>query len=199
MNTPAHALVAVTCLAGGSRKPFARHALLGGVLPDLPMFGFYLYQKNVAALPEAQIWNEAYFRADWQGFFDIFNSAPLAIAGLVLAFAFAGPLRTGLQVFFGAILLHVALDLPLHHDDAHRHFLPFSDFRFESPVSYWDPAHAGAWGAGLEVVCVLGCAAVLAARYPGRAARLGLALLAGLSLAAYLAVYFVFGLPELGT
>ena len=33
--------------------------------------------------------------------------------------------------------------------------------RFESPVSYWDPAHHGLWGAGLEVVMVgLACAAL---------------------------------------
>jgi len=33
--------------------------------------------------------------------------------------------------------------LPVHHDDGHRHFFPLSDWRFESPVSYWDPAHYG--------------------------------------------------------
>jgi len=35
--------------------------------------------------------------------------------------------------------LHALFDFPLHHDDGHRHFWPFSEFRFDSPVSYWDP------------------------------------------------------------
>lgn len=177
--------------------PYARHALLGGVLPDLPMFGFYLYQK-LRGTPEATIWSETYFQPDWQLVFDVFNSAPLAALGCVLALAFAPPVRTALQVFFGAVLLHVALDLPLHHDDAHRHALPLSNYRFESPVSYWDPAHLGVLGAGLETTCVLICALLLARRYPGRGARLGLALLAASSLAAYLGLYWIFGVPALG-
>ena len=40
-------------------------------------------------------------------------------------------------------LLHVAGDFPVHHDDAHRHFFPLSDWRFASPVSYWDSSHYG--------------------------------------------------------
>ena len=70
LNTPAHALLAVASLAGGRRRPFTRYALLGAVLPDLPMFGFYLWQRGVVGLPESQIWREAYFRANWQLVFD---------------------------------------------------------------------------------------------------------------------------------
>ena len=43
-------------------------------------------------------------------------------------------------------------DLPVHHNDGHRHFLPISNWRFESPVSYWDPAHFGVIFATLELV-----------------------------------------------
>ena len=42
-----------------------------------------------------------------------------------------------------AALLHLTFDLPFHHDDDHPHFWPFSDWRFTSPLSYWDPAHDG--------------------------------------------------------
>lgn len=191
MNTPAHALVAVASLAGGSRLPYARYALLGGVLPDLPIFGFYLFQKAMVGSSEAQIWNEAYFRADWQLFFDAFNSAPVALLGIGLAGLFATPMRNAAQVFFGAVLLHVALDLPLHHDDAHRHFLPLGDFRFESPISYWDPAHAGALGAGIEVACVLGACAILFRRYPSPWTRSLLGALSLVSLAGYTFLYWI--------
>jgi hypothetical protein len=53
------------------------------------------------------------------------------------------------------MVLHVAADLPLHREDAHGHFYPFSDWHFESPISYWDPAHHGLVVGGLEVVGVI--------------------------------------------
>jgi hypothetical protein len=63
-----------------------------------------------------------------------------------------------LLVFFSSMLLHVFGDLPLHHDDAHRHFFPFSDWRFVSPVSYWDPAHHGQWAGLIELTGVVAAA-----------------------------------------
>ena len=32
-----------------------------------------------------------------------------------------------------------------HRDDSHRHPYPLSDWRFISPLSYWDPVHHGQW------------------------------------------------------
>jgi hypothetical protein len=71
-------------------------------------------------------------------------------------------------VFFLAMAMHVALDLSLHNADAHRHFLPLSHWQFESPVSYWDPAHYGVFGAGLEVVCIRAASVVLWSRFEAR-------------------------------
>ena len=56
-----------------------------------------------------------------------------------------------------AALLHLTFDLPFHHDDAHPHFWPFSDWRFTSPLSYWDPAHDG----GVIALAEVGLAVVL--------------------------------------
>jgi hypothetical protein len=69
--------------------------------------------------------------------------------------------HTLLLIFFSSMLLHVFGDLPLHHDDAHRHFFPFSDWRFASPVSYWDPAHHGQWASLVEVSCVIAASGYL--------------------------------------
>jgi len=60
-----------------------------------------------------------------------------------------------MMVFFASMLMHSLFDFPLHHNDAHRHFWPLSDFRFASPVSYWDPAYYGQWMAPLELIVVL--------------------------------------------
>jgi len=46
-------------------------------------------------------------------------------------------------------------DLPLHREDAHGHFYPLSNWHFESPISYWDPAHHELWVGGLEAAGVI--------------------------------------------
>jgi len=54
------------------------------------------------------------------------------------------------------MVIHAVLDLPVHHDDAHRHFFPFSNYRFMSPISYWDPKHYGNIVALVEQLLVFG-------------------------------------------
>lgn len=109
-------------------------------------------------LPHRIIWREAYYQPFWQEIFAVGNSIPLALVGWGLCYRWR--LQWG-QVFCASMLLHHALDLPLHHDDAHRHFWPLSQLRVISPVSYWDPDHYGLWGAGLEVGLLLGASAYL--------------------------------------
>ena len=48
------------------------------------------------------------------------------------------------------MFLHLLCDLAVHNDDAHRHFLPFTNWRFISPISYWDPKHYGIIFSALE-------------------------------------------------
>lgn len=112
------------------------------------MFVFYAYQKIVGQA-ESRIWSELYFRPEWQAFFDVFNSVPICGALLLVTLAIR---RHGWSVFFASMLLHAACDLPLHYDDAHRHFWPLTDWRFQSPVSYWDPRHFGWITAPTEAV-----------------------------------------------
>ena len=70
-----------------------------------------------------------------------------------------------LTVFGLAALLHLLLDFPLHADDAHRHFWPVSDWRFQSPVSYWDPAFNGWLGVTIETIVTLAATAILWMRF----------------------------------
>lgn len=67
--------------------------------------------------------------------------------------------------------LHATLDFLLHHDDAHRHFMPLSDWRFESPVSYWDPDHFGQVMSFVEIAAVIGTCMILWRRFPSGGAR----------------------------
>ncbi|MFN0043423.1 MAG: hypothetical protein ACKVSF_09450, partial [Alphaproteobacteria bacterium] len=73
-------------------------------------------------------------------------------------------------------LLHIAGDFPLHIDDAHAHFWPLSDWRFRSPVSYWDARHYGQLWAPFEAALAVAMIAVLWRRYDARWVRAALAL-----------------------
>ena len=174
MNTPAHAIFNLLVLRGagkaGARNELILPVAVGAVLPDLPMVWFYFYQRVLVGLPEQVIWGEAYYR-DWQVVFDLFNSLPLLAVLSVGAFLL-GARRLG---FLAASMgIHSLADLPLHNDDAHRHLYPLSDWRFESPISYWDPSHYGLWIALAEIVMVSGGGLYLLRGYPaGRNGRLG--------------------------
>lgn len=163
MNTPGHAVLNLAVLGEGEDEARDVAVVVGALVPDLPMVLFYAWARLGAGLPERQIWGEAYFDPGWQAFFDVFNSAPLVLVLLWVAHRRSMP-RT--RVFGWSMMLHFALDLPLHGNDAHRHFFPLSDFRFESPLSYWDPEYFGGVVGSLEIALVVGVTlVVLVPRY----------------------------------
>lgn len=152
MNTPSHAILNLTILGKATFPQANLIIILGGLVPDLPIFAFYLWAKAVQQLPEQQIWAEAYYHPFWQNCIAWFHSIPVAVVGWAIAYYFRNPT---LQLFCLSLLLHSLLDLPVHHDDAHRHFLPFSQYRFISPISYWDTRHYGSIVACIEAGLVL--------------------------------------------
>ena len=139
MNTPAHAIFNLALLGRQNRPEWNPLIVWGALIPDLAMFGFYGLLK-FANVSESQIWRVEYYRPFWQTIFDFFNSIPLALIGLALMLYLK---RKGIALLFASIVLHCLEDLPLHANDGHRHFWPLSQFRFESPVSYWDPSYYG--------------------------------------------------------
>jgi len=151
MNTGAHLLINWALIRSGQTKRVTLAILLGALLPDLLMFVFYFVQRFVVGLPEQQIWEQAYFLPFWQNIFDVFNSIPL-IALLLLVAYFKRAVFV--QVLAISMLLHCCFDFFLHNDDAHRHFYPLSDWRFISPVSYWDPDHFGRIATAIEALAV---------------------------------------------
>src|SRR4030095_7099025 len=110
----------------------------------------------------------AYFEWDGHWTIDLLHSLPLTLAALLLAWRLGYPRLTAL---FAGMALHIPGDFFLHHDDAHRHFFPFSNWRFASPVSYWDPRHYGLIAGPLEIAAVIAGCFVLFRRYESRAAR----------------------------
>jgi len=164
MNTPAHSILNLAILGRQQPPLLTWPILLGSWAPDIAMFVFYGWAK-LAGIPEVQIWRELYYTPVWQDVFAIGNSIPLVLLGLGFTI---WQRRLNWIAFFASMLLHHLADLPLHHDDAHRHFWPLSDFRFISPVSYWDRNHLGTYGALIETGLLVIASAYLLRRTRSR-------------------------------
>ena len=158
MNTPSHVILNLALLGHRSRP----HAPVfwGALVPDLAMFVFYAWAKLIAQLDEATIWRETFFEPFWQVIFAVGNSIPLALLMMAIAlglkrYAPTWHLLSNSALFLAAsMLLHDLADLPLHAEDGHRHFWPLSNYRFASPVSYWDPDYHGTLAA-LGELCLV--------------------------------------------
>lgn len=167
MNTPSHSILNLAILGPAQQSVRTWPILIGSWLPDAALFIFYGWAK-LANIPEATIWRETYYDPVWQDIFAIGNSIPLAIAGILFCL---WRRQFGWMVMFSSMLLHHLADFPLHHEDAHRHFWPLSNYRFISPVSYWDRAHLGLYGALVEVALTLAASTVLLRRVQSRWGR----------------------------
>lgn len=144
MNTPAHLALSLAVLGRRSRRGDWWWIGAGALLPDV-----FLYVAHFA---------RGRAGADWTALnaslSDAANSFPLW--SLILALAFLLGAR-GPALLAGSALLHLALDLPLHATDAHLHFWPLTDWRFRSPLSFWDADRHGAVVGMLEGVLFLVC------------------------------------------
>jgi len=180
MNTPAHVFTNLVLLRRGIQRGRASPIVIGSLLPDLPMFLFYAVEKIIRSTPEKIIWSQSYFQQGWQVFFDWFNSFPVFL--FILGFAWWRKFEN-LRLFAASALLHLLLDFPFHHGDAHRHFLPFSNWRFKSPLSYWDPNHYGTILAPLEILLVGCCFIFLYRNFAERKNRMAVSCLLGVYLA----------------
>lgn len=127
-------------------------------MPDVPIFLFYFCQKNIIGISERIIWSDIYFRSSWQNLFNTFHSIPITLFCAILAYRFE---KTRWTFFFISMSFHSLFDLPLHNDDAHRHFFPITDYRFFSPLSYWDSRHYGSIISSAEFLLVLGLSTII--------------------------------------
>ncbi|MGA9380551.1 MAG: hypothetical protein WBV73_17445, partial [Phormidium sp.] len=152
MNTPSHAIINLFLLGKESLPQANLSIFLGAILPDIPIFLFYGWAKLIARQSEKQIWSKTYYQPFWQNVVAIFHSFPLALAGWLISGYFKWE---NLEILFISLVLHSLGDLPVHNDDAHRHFFPFSNYRFVSPISYWDRKHHGAIVSLVELSLVL--------------------------------------------
>lgn len=153
MNTPAHLLIGAAVFGDGRERRVMAAALLGAFLPDLSLYLLAGVSLFVLGIPENVVFDELYFSPAWQAVFAVDNS--FVIWGALLAAALWLRWRP-MMAFAGAGLLHLATDFLLHADDGRAHFWPFSNWIFQSPVSYWDSRHHANWIVPVTVAaCVL--------------------------------------------
>ncbi len=165
MNTPTHLLTAAALLARPERSARNWAILAGALLPDLSIFVLFGWAQ-LQGIAQADIWNKLYWQEPWQTLGAMSNSIPLW--SLLLAAAIMA--RSALLAGLGAAgLIHIALDFPVHADDAHKHFWPLTDWRFHSPLSYWDTDHHSRPVMLVEFAICLACMAALWHRILGMA------------------------------
>ena len=212
MNSQTHLLVAAWLFAEPGQPKRNIAALAGAFVPDAAIYGLWLWSK-AKQIPEQTVWGELYWQQPWQTYTAFGNSAPLyaaiLFAGVVTTrrvVPMAPEIRLPTQsmadrwrdfvqrqsvivIFALAALTHLAGDFPVHVDDAHAHLWPLSDWRFFSPVSYWNPDHYGDWFLLFEIALGIGLAMILFRRFGALWVRAVMIL----AIVAYLAVpaYFV--------
>ncbi len=171
MMTQTHLLIAAAIFAHPQANRRTLAALGGALAPDLAIYILFLFAL-VTGIPQAMLWQEVYWSEPWQTYNAIGNSVFLYLTLLLSALLMsAGQIKAQTarlwQIFALAALIHLAADFPLHHDDAHQHLWPLSQWRFFAPISYWDPAYYGRWVGSFEIALSLGLIFLLIRRFRG--------------------------------
>lgn len=189
MNTPAHLILGAAVFARPGAPWVTIAALAGALAPDLSLYvmaGWHLFWLGTN--PNI-VFDVLYFSDEWMQVFAVDNS--FLLWGVLLG---VGLLRKSnwLIAFAGAALLHLALDFPLHHDDARPHFWPLTWWKFESPISYWDRNRFAGIVGPLEMLLSLVCLYILWRRFHAAVPRVILGVAALMQLAPVFIWVFIF-------
>lgn len=190
MNTPTHIIVNYALLADTTVSPREKWSvILGAIIPDIVIY-YMFFWALVVGIPQRTLWDETYFEPGWQLMIDVLNSFPLFILLGLIAWIIK---KRWLLLFSVSMCLHFVADFFTHADDAHRHFLPFSNYRFESPVSYWDTKFNGEIGGAIEMAILLVAITYLWTRVQTRWIQIVLLLYIVFAVAMSLLAPFIFG------
>lgn len=177
MNTPTHTLLALAALSKRGDRKRNVAVLIGSLIPDAAIFLWAPYQYLFNDVSGAEMWEKLYFEPPMQNLIAWFNSVPIYALLALIGFMARGKTWGKLLLFFAlAALIHMATDLPVHAADAYRHFWPLTDWRFYSPLSYWDVDHHSRWVSLFEIGLAFGCIALLWKRFKIRWSRILLGL-----------------------
>lgn len=175
MITSTHALLSLAVLSKRGNRKRNLSVLAGSLIPDAAIFLWAPYQYIINDVSGHEIWDELYFAPPMQNLIAWFNSIPIYAALALIGFFARGKTWGKILLIFAlAALLHIAGDMPVHADDAYRHLWPISDWRFYSPLSYWDIDHHAGWVGKIDIAIGLACIAILWQRFPARWVKIAL-------------------------
>lgn len=172
MQTYSHLLIAAVLrktikhrTAGCKHLPDFRSSALmfGAALPDLPLILTTLvclvvdwFNKRPMPSPDnpvtgsvtGQLFNDWFFNNPWViAEHNMFHSpTSLVLLGSLAYWLWLKNKRYAGWIVWLMIgcMLHTLCDIPVHHDDGPLLFFPLNwDYRYMSPISYWDPARYG--------------------------------------------------------
>ena len=175
MNTPAHLIFGAAAFGQPNHRLTLTAALLGGFAPDLSLYVMAGVSIFAMGIEPERVFNVLYYSDAWQQVFAIDNS--FVLWGIAMALAIWKKSRVAIA-FTGAALLHLLLDFPLHNHDARMHFWPITDWKFISPVSYWQGSRGGDIVGAIEISACAVLLVVLFRRFKAIGARITFALLA---------------------
>jgi hypothetical protein len=141
MMTPTHVFLNWALFEKRGASPRERLAIIGGALtPDIGVWVFSVWFFSTVGFTFGPEWETLYRSEHWSAFFNLTHSFLLwpLLVGIGIFFR-----RRILALFAGSALLHACCDFLVHADDAYAHFFPLSAWKFQSPISYWDPRHFG--------------------------------------------------------
>lgn len=169
MLTQTHALLALAILAKPKQTARNWFVLAGALATDVFIYIGFIWFVGLKGQTATTYFRDTYFAEPMQFWNALSNSLPL-FAGLALIGFLSRSEKWGklLLVFALAGFSQSLIDLPVHADDAHRHFWPLSNWRFISPVSYWDTEYYGRIVGPLDMTLGLGCIAILWRRFERR-------------------------------
>ena len=202
MNTQTHIIMGAW-LTGKKVPKLAWAGALGGILPDLPMY-FIIAALKLSGHSLSDIFDKFYWQPWWQianGFghsFLLWGALCLVSSILYVRNAKFSTIldkasrTTWVFALSISALIHSMIDFLCHRDDAHMHLWPLTEWRFRSPISYWDIIHYGFWFTLFEAALGLLIAIALFRRYQNKLLRAALGILVLL----YIAVpaFFIYNL-----
>lgn len=151
--TPSHLLLNWAILGNKNETTTERSAILfGALMPDVGVWIFSLWFFSTIGMQFGDVWESYYWTPSINVWFNLAHSLVLLPTIALCGYLF----NKRLVFLFGmSATMHALCDFFLHADDAYTNFLPFTDWRFVSPVSYWDPAHYGTIFAPVESCIVI--------------------------------------------
>lgn len=162
MLTQTHALLALAIWAKPKETARNWSVLAGALATDVFIYVGFLWYIGFKGQTASLYFRDTYFAETMQFWSALSNSLPLfALIAAIGFFTRSQKWGALLLVFALAGFSQSLIDLPVHADDAHRHFWPISNWRFISPISYWDPDHYGRIAGPLDMILGLGCIALL--------------------------------------